>query len=62
LTTGEAVLRHAAPGNRNRVIAERLFISEETVKAHLKHILGKLGASDRTEAVTIAIRSGIIEL
>jgi hypothetical protein len=44
-------------GNRNRDIADRLFISEETVKAHMKHILEKLGASDRTQAVTIAARS-----
>ena len=56
------VLRHVAGGNRNRDIAERLFISEETVKVHVKHIMEKLGASDRTEAVTIALRRGIIEL
>ena len=56
------VLRHLAGGNRNRDIAERLFISEETVKVHVKHILDKLGASDRTQAVAIAIRRGIIQL
>jgi DNA-binding NarL/FixJ family response regulator len=56
------VLRHVAEGNRNRDIAERLFISEETVKVHLKHILGKLGASDRTQAVAIGARRGIIHL
>jgi DNA-binding NarL/FixJ family response regulator len=56
------VLNHIAQGNRNRGIAERLFISEETVKVHVKHIMEKLGASDRTEAVTIAIRRGIIQL
>jgi DNA-binding NarL/FixJ family response regulator len=56
------VLIHVGGGNRNRDIAERLFISEETVKAHLKHIMEKLGANDRTEAVTIAVRRGIIEL
>ena len=56
------VLIHVAGGNRNRDIAERLFISEETVKAHVKHIMDKLGANDRTEAVTIAVRRGIIEL
>ena len=56
------VLRHIAGGNRNRDIAERLFISEETVKVHIKHIMEKLGASDRTEAVAIAIRRGIIRL
>jgi DNA-binding NarL/FixJ family response regulator len=56
------VLRHIAGGNRNRDIAERLFISEETVKVHVKHIMEKLGASDRTQAVAIAVRRGIIEL
>ena len=56
------VLRHVAGGNRNRDIAERLSISEETVKVHIKHIMEKLGASDRTEAVTIAVRRGIIQL
>jgi DNA-binding NarL/FixJ family response regulator len=56
------VLSHLAHGNRNRDIAERLFISEETVKVHMKHIMEKLGASDRTQAVAIAIRRGIIQL
>lgn len=56
------VLRHVSAGNRNRDIADRLFISQETVKVHLKHIMGKLGANDRTEAVAIAIRRGIIRL
>ena len=56
------VLQHVAGGNRNRDIADRLFISEETVKVHIKHIMEKLGASDRTEAVTIAVRRGIIQL
>jgi DNA-binding NarL/FixJ family response regulator len=56
------VLKHVAGGNRNRDIAERLLISEETVKVHVKHIMEKLGANDRTEAVTIALRRGIIEL
>ena len=56
------VLRQVASGNRNRDIAERLFISEETVKVHVKHIMDKLGANDRTEAVSIAIRRGIIQL
>lgn len=56
------VLRHVAAGNRNRDIAEKLYIAEETVKVHLKHIMIKLGASDRTEAVAIAIRRGIIHL
>jgi DNA-binding NarL/FixJ family response regulator len=56
------VLRQVAGGNRNRDIAERLFISEETVKVHIKHIMEKLGASDRTQAVAIALRRGIIQL
>jgi DNA-binding NarL/FixJ family response regulator len=56
------VLQHIAGGNRNRDIAERLFISEETVKVHVKHIMEKLDASDRTEAVTVAVRRGIIQL
>jgi DNA-binding NarL/FixJ family response regulator len=56
------VLQLVASGNRNRDIANRLFISEETVKAHLKHIMEKLGASDRTQAITIAARRGIIQL
>lgn len=56
------VLTHLAGGNRNRDIAERLFISEETVKVHVKHIMEKLGASDRTQAVAVAVRRGIINL
>jgi DNA-binding NarL/FixJ family response regulator len=56
------VLRHLAEGNRNRDIGEHLFISEETVKVHIKHIMEKLGASDRTQAVAIGIRRGIIQL
>ena len=56
------VLRHVAGGNRNRDIAERLFISEETVKVHIKHIMDKLGATDRTQAIAIAVRRGIIQL
>jgi DNA-binding NarL/FixJ family response regulator len=56
------VLRHLGGGNRNRDIAQRLFISEETVKVHIKHIMEKLGASDRTQAVAIAVRRGVIQL
>ncbi|PYU92357.1 MAG: DNA-binding response regulator [Acidobacteria bacterium] len=56
------VLRRVAGGNRNRDIAEQLFISEETVKVHIKHIMEKLYASDRTQAVAIAVRRGIIQL
>ena len=56
------VLREVAGGNRNRHIAEKLFISEETVKVHIKHIMEKLGAADRTQAVAIGVRRGIIQL
>ena len=56
------VLSQIAGGNRNRDIAEKLFITEETVKVHIKHIMEKLGASDRTQAVAIGLRRGIIEL
>src|SRR5882672_9331987 len=56
------VLRQVAGGNRNRDIAELLFISEETVKVHIKHIMDKLGAKDRTQAIAIAVRRGIIQL
>ena len=56
------VLQHVAEGNRNRDIAELLSITEETVKMHIKHIMEKLGASDRTQAVSIAVRRGIIHL
>jgi DNA-binding NarL/FixJ family response regulator len=56
------VLMQVAGGHRNREIAELLAISEDTVKTHLKHIIDKLGARDRTEAVTIAVRRGIIQL
>jgi DNA-binding NarL/FixJ family response regulator len=56
------VLQHVAGGNRNRDIAEQLAISEETVKVHVKHIMEKLGANDRTAAVAIAVRRGIIQL
>jgi DNA-binding NarL/FixJ family response regulator len=56
------VLQKVAGGNRNSEIAALLFVSEETVKGHIKHIMEKLGASDRTEAVSIGIRRGIIHL
>ena len=56
------ILNQIAGGNRNRDIAEKLFITEETVKVHIKHIMEKLGASDRTQAVAIGVRRGIIEL
>jgi DNA-binding NarL/FixJ family response regulator len=56
------VLQGIAGGNRNREIADLLFISEETVKVHVKHIMDKLGAKDRTQAVSIGVRRGIIHL
>jgi DNA-binding NarL/FixJ family response regulator len=56
------VLQKIAGGNRNIDIAKLLFISEETVKGHIKHIMEKLGASDRTEAVAIGVRRGMIQL
>ncbi|HEX4074404.1 MAG TPA: response regulator transcription factor [Candidatus Acidoferrales bacterium] len=56
------VLQQIAGGNRNRDIAQKLFITEETVKVHIKHIMDKLGASDRTQAVAIGVRRGIIQL
>jgi DNA-binding NarL/FixJ family response regulator len=56
------VLREIASGNRNRDIAEKLFITEATVKVHIKHIMEKLGASDRTQAVAMGLRRGIIQL
>ena len=56
------VLQKVAAGNRNSDIAAFLFISEETVKGHVKHIMEKLGASDRTEAVAIGIRREFIHL
>jgi DNA-binding NarL/FixJ family response regulator len=56
------ILRHLPRGNRTRDIAEKLVIAEETVKSHIKHIMEKLGATDRTQAVAIALRRGIIQL
>lgn len=56
------VLRHVAGGNSNREVATIMGIGDETVKGHLKSISTKLGARDRTHAVTIAIRRGIIEI
>jgi len=56
------VLELVAAGKRNRDIADRLFISEETVKVHVRHIMEKLGARDRTAAVAIGVRRGILHL
>jgi DNA-binding NarL/FixJ family response regulator len=64
LLTGREVevLRQVADGNANKMIADLLKISEETVKAHMRSILSKLGANDRTHAVTIALKRGIINI
>ena len=56
------VLRLIAAGNANKLVADKLSITEETVKGHVKNILSKLGANDRTHAVTIGLKRGIIEL
>jgi DNA-binding NarL/FixJ family response regulator len=56
------VLRLIAGGNANKVVASELSITEETVKGHVKNILAKLEANDRTHAVTIALKRGIIDL
>ena len=56
------VLRLIAAGNANKEIACRLSIAEDTVKSHVTNILSKLGANDRTHAVTIGLKRGIIEL
>jgi len=55
-------LQQVAGGNRNKDIAQLLFISEDTVKVHVKHIMEKLRARDRTEALAIAVRRGIVQL
>jgi DNA-binding NarL/FixJ family response regulator len=56
------VLRLIAGGNANKEIAARLSLTEETVKGHVKNILAKLDANDRTHAVTIGLKRGIIEI
>jgi two-component system NarL family response regulator len=56
------VLALVSGGNSNKAIAARMGISEDTVKAHMKSILRKLNARDRTHAVTVGLRRGIIEL
>lgn len=56
------VLRLIAAGNANREIGAQLSLTEVTVKSHVKNILSKLGANDRTHAVTIALKRGIIDL
>jgi DNA-binding NarL/FixJ family response regulator len=56
------VLRLVAMGNSNKQIAGQLAIVEETVKAHISNILSKLGANDRTHAVTIATTRGFLDV
>ena len=56
------VLSLVAAGQSNKIIAAQLFITEATAKGHIKSILAKLGANDRTHAVTLALRRGIIQL
>jgi DNA-binding NarL/FixJ family response regulator len=56
------VLRLVAIGNSNKMIARHLGLSEDTVKGHMKNVIAKLDAQDRTHAVTIAMKRGIIEL
>lgn len=56
------VLRRVAAGSSNKVVAAQLYVSEETVKSHIKNIMAKLSAKDRTHAVTIALKRGIIDV
>jgi DNA-binding NarL/FixJ family response regulator len=56
------VLREVAAGNANKIVADHLAISEETVRSHMRSIFSKLGANDRTHAVTIALKRGIIDI
>lgn len=56
------VLGHVSAGESNKIIADELALSEHTVKGHLKNILSKLDASDRTQAVTIALRRGLLQV
>jgi DNA-binding NarL/FixJ family response regulator len=57
-----AVVAHIAQGERNKEIADRLSIAEDTVEAHIKNIFTKLEVRDRTAAVTVALRRGIIHV
>ncbi len=56
------ILKQVAEGSRNKEIAAQLALSEETIKSHMKNILEKLGAADRTQAVAIAVRRGMMQL
>jgi DNA-binding NarL/FixJ family response regulator len=58
----DEVLVQMARGKRNKEIGAELKIAEDTVKMHVKSIIAKLGVSDRTEAVTVALRRGLIHL
>ncbi len=63
LTTRELeVLRLIRDGYRNKQIADQLAIAETTVNFHIKNLVGKLGANDRTHAVTIAVRRGLLQI
>jgi DNA-binding NarL/FixJ family response regulator len=63
LTTRELeVLRLIRDGYRNKQIADQLAIAETTVNFHIKNLVDKLGANDRTHAVTIALRRGILQV
>ena len=55
------VLKHMAAGKSNKEIAQVIYVSENTVKAHVKSILTKLDAMGRTEAIAIALKRGLIE-
>jgi DNA-binding NarL/FixJ family response regulator len=56
------VLRLIRDGYKNKQIADKLFISENTVNFHIKNLVGKLGANDRTQAVMIAVRRGLLQI
>ena len=56
------VLRLIRDGHRNKQIADRLSISENTVNFHVKNLMDKLQANDRTHAVTIALRRGVMQI
>jgi DNA-binding NarL/FixJ family response regulator len=63
LSTREVeVLREAALGRTNREIGERLFISEETVKSHVAHVLAKLDLQNRTQMVAYAVRHRLVDM
>ena len=55
------VLKEVAAGNSNKIVASNLSITEDTVKAHMKNVLSKLAANDRTHAVMIAMKRGFLD-